>query len=554
MFNYSQILYIDPSDNLDKVLEEFKKSQKKKVILVLPEENKNLKNIENLTILKKNARSLDKELTIFSSDQQYKKLAEDCGIEIEESLMGGAFTQKGEVSFRPKVRDILPKKGIISLKEDKKESREEDKNKEEIKNFGEKKLFSDEEIKEPPAVKKKGKLTSVLASVLIIAVLAGGAAFSLIWLPRADITIIPASEEIEFSGKFTVKAGEKLDLASKIVPGILIEKEKETEKSFSATGNEKKIEKAKGKITIYNEDNHSHRFVSNTRFKSQDGKIFKSQDWINIPAGSKETPGTVEIEVVASDAGEEYNIKPSDFTIPGLEGMNIYDLVYAKSGEAMKGGFVGETEVVGENDIKEAEKEMKKLEEDLISEIKKEIMGEISPSLQFLSDSILIIKEGVTFDKKAGDIGNAFLGKIKVKAKLLNFSEDDVQEIIAGIIAGKVKENIEFEEVVSTQEIEYEILKNDIENKTAEISFEGKEKVAWRIDLGEIKKEVYGLEGAGFKNYIKEKMNGKIKNGHLKLWPFWVSRVPEREDRVFLQIQYEQAKENKEDALPIDEN
>ena len=532
MFNYSQIFYIDPSDDLDKVREEFKKSQKKKVVLVLPEENRNLKNIEKLTILKKDAQNLGKTLTMFSSDPQYRKLAEDCGIEIEKSLIEGAFSRKGEISFRPKVRDILTKKGDASLKKETEKKPEE------------KKFFTEGE--KPSAIRKKGRRLSIFVCALIIAVLAGGVAFSLIWLPKAEITITPASEEIEFSGKFIVKAGEELDCKAKIIPGTLIEKEKETEKSFSATGEEKKVEKSKGKITIYNEDSYSHRFVPNTRFKSKDGKIFKSQEWVNIPAGSKNDPGTVEIEVVASEAGEEYNIGPTNFTIPGLEGLNIYELVYAKSTEAMKGGFVGETEVVAADDIKGAKEEMEKLEGNLISEIKAEILEEVSSGLQFLSDSILVAKEGITFDKKTGDIGKTFSGKVKVTAKLLNFSENDVQEIVADIIAGKVKDNVEFEEVISTQEIQYKVLKNDVENGTAEISFEGKEKVAWRINAGEIKKELSGSEGVNFGDYIKEETKGKVENGHLELWPFWVTKIPEREDRIFIEIKYGQSEESKE--------
>ena len=537
MFNYSQIFYIDPSDDLDKVREELKKSQKKKVVLVLPEENRNLKNIEKLTILKKDAQDIGKTLTIFSSDSQYKKLAEDCGIEIEKSLIEGTFSRKGEISFRPKVRDILPRKEEVSFK------KETEKKPEEKKLFTEeKKLFTEEE--KLPAVHKKGRWLPSLVCALLLVILTGGVVFSLIWLPKANIIIIPASEEIEFSGKFTVKAGGELDCKAKIIPGTLIEKEKETEKSFSATGKEKKVEKAKGKITIYNEDSYSHRFVPNTRFESQDGKVFKSQEWVNIPAGSKEDPGTVEIEVVASEAGEEYNIGPTSFTIPGLEGMNIYELVYAKSTEAMKGGFMGETEVVAAGDMREAKEEMKKLEENLANEIKNEILEEISPGLQFLSGSISVAKEGITFDKNTGDIGKTFLGKVKVTAKLLNFSENDVQEIVADIIAGRVKDNVEFEEVISTQEIQYKVLQSDIEKGIAEISFEGKEKVAWRIDMSEIKKEVSGLEGVNFGDYIKEKMKGKVKNGYLELWPFWVNKVPEREDRIFIEIQYEQPNDN----------
>ena len=84
--------------------------------MVLPEENAILKNIENLTILKKEAQNLGKRLAVFSSDPQYKKLAEDCGIEIESSLrLADAENKeiekeqyKKEVFSKPRVSDILP--------------------------------------------------------------------------------------------------------------------------------------------------------------------------------------------------------------------------------------------------------------------------------------------------------------------------------------------------------------------------------------------------------------------------------------------------------------
>ena len=127
--DYQQILYIDPLEKVNQVKDKMAKTKKEKIILVLPAENKNLKNIENLTSLKIEAQKLGKKLTIFSSDPLYQKLAEDCGIEIEKSLIEESFLKKEEISFRPKIRDILPKKelGEIATKTEKIEKEPEKK-------------------------------------------------------------------------------------------------------------------------------------------------------------------------------------------------------------------------------------------------------------------------------------------------------------------------------------------------------------------------------------------------------------------------------------------
>ena len=94
-------------------------------------------------------------------------------------------------------------------------------------------------------------------------------------------------------------------------------------------------------------------------------------------------------------------------------------------------------------------------------------------------------------------------------------------------------------ELVKTQKIQYELL--DVKNKenNLDISYGGSEKVAWKVDEGRIRKVVMGKTPAEFQKYLKEEMEGKIKDSEVVLWPFWVSRVPTRESRVKVTIKYE---------------
>jgi len=211
----------------------------------------------------------------------------------------------------------------------------------------------------------------------------------------------------------------------------------------------------------------------------------------------------------------------------------------------MKGGFIGETKVVVEEDITEATQEMKRLRENLVDGAREEILEELPSNLRFLEDAVIISKEKITFNKKIGDIGQTFKGRANVTAFILKFEEEDIQRIIASIISNNVKEGIEFEEVVSSLEVDYEILESEIkkcniEDGTCkmEVGFQGKEKVAWKVTAEEVKTGILGKDEQGFENYIKEDMKGKIERAELKLWPFWVNSIPKKENRVFIQVEY----------------
>lgn len=524
----SQIFYIDPEDDLKKIRKEIKEAKAEKIILVLPEENNKLKNIEQLTILKKEAQSLGKQLSIFSTDFQYKRLAEDCGIELERYL------SSEDENLQPKVSDIVSKREVHIPVEERKIIKEETK-----KTTEEKKIeVPIKEEKDTSSAEEKKKKAWLYT--LIFVVLAAVGLFSWMYLPKATITIIPASEEIEFSDNFIVQKGATLNLKEKIIPGELIEKTKTVEKNFLATKTEEKNNKATGTITVYNETSSSYRFILGTRFQSPDGKIFKSQTAINIPAGSKTNPSQVKVKVIADKPGEEYNIAPTTFTLPGLAGTNLYNLISGKSTEAMSGGFVGEAKVVGEDDIDKAKKEIETLEANAAQNLKDEILKKVSPDLKLLLENLIVIDKGeITFDKKAGDIGETFKGQVIITARLLNFNEEDVQKLISQAITSKIKEGVEFEEIPSTQKINYEILNNDIKNEKMEVSFKGTEKVAWKVRADQIKKDLMGMSVDEFENYIKKGRKGKIANGTLELWPFWVNKIPIRENQVSIEIKYQ---------------
>lgn len=108
-----------------------------------------------------------------------------------------------------------------------------------------------------------------------------------------------------------------------------------------AEGTETANVPAQGTITIYNGQDKVQELIKNTRFESPDGKIYRIQTSIKVPAGTASAPGTLQAVVYADAAGDAYNIGPSTFTLPGLASSPLFDLVYAKADAPISGGFTG---------------------------------------------------------------------------------------------------------------------------------------------------------------------------------------------------------------------
>ncbi len=197
--------------------------------------------------------------------------------------------------------------------------------------------YNDNDFKRP---KKKGGFPygMALAALVVIAVAVG----ALYAFAGARVDITPTVNTTAVSGEFTAtpSVGD--------LPFESVSVDKVASQSVPAEGTETANDPAQGTITIYNEQDSIQELIKNTRFESPDGLIFRIRDSVKVPAGSPASPGSLSVTVYADEGGEKYNIAASTFTLPGLSGSDLFDQVYARSTEAMIGGFSGTRPSVGE--------------------------------------------------------------------------------------------------------------------------------------------------------------------------------------------------------------
>lgn len=163
---------------------------------------------------------------------------------------------------------------------------------------------------------------------------------TLLYFSVARVEIIPKTVSASVQNSFTAsKSGGAL-------PFEIITAQKTASQSVKNDGTKTANSFASGTITIYNTQSKQQRIVTNTRFATSAGLIFRIRSAVTIPGGSAAKPGSVTTKVYADQPGSSYNVSPTSFTIPGFAGTPQASEVYARSSGAMTGGASGIVPVV----------------------------------------------------------------------------------------------------------------------------------------------------------------------------------------------------------------
>lgn len=176
-----------------------------------------------------------------------------------------------------------------------------------------------------------------LGIVLLVVAVSFGALF---YFSSATVEVTPNTVSVAVQNSFTASQ----DTGS--LPFQVITAQKIASQSVTGSGTKDVHSFASGTITIYNTQAKAQRLITNTRFATPAGLIFRIHAAVTIPAGSPSKPGSITANVYADQAGSSYNVGPTSFTVPGLAGTPQASMVYARSSQAMTGGASGSMPVV----------------------------------------------------------------------------------------------------------------------------------------------------------------------------------------------------------------
>jgi len=382
---------------------------------------------------------------------------------------------------------------------------------------------------------KKPLFIACAVVVIIVAVVL------FIKLPKADIKIWPKVDSLSFKQTLSAdKAVTAVDAEKAIIPAYYFEQEQSGSQEFLATGSASDAGKATGTIIIYNKADPvtSIALKAGTHFLSDSGKYFVTLEKVTVPAGKKSggkvTPGSVEAKVEAAEGGAGYNIAPAKFSIPKLSGSNFYYTTYAESTKEMTGGFDGKIKKVTADDITSAEDAVvKKITEEAVLAIK----SKISQEYILLDDAVNSETLSATSSLEAGAVAEKFTEGVKVKVSALAFKKADTENFVKNYILSQAPEGKNVLE--SSLDVKYSVKLVDLKTGKMSIDLDFSSGVYQNININSLSLLLTGRNPSQIQETIKNNLGDGVTKTEVKLWPFWVKKVPNNQKAIKVELKFE---------------
>ncbi|MEX0918859.1 MAG: hypothetical protein WDZ85_02730 [Candidatus Paceibacterota bacterium] len=302
-----------------------------------------------------------------------------------------------------------------------------------------------------------------------------------------------------------------------------------------ASGSEEVRRQASGQLTVFNDfDGNPQELVARTRFATPDGKIYRIDRPITVPGqrivDGETVPGQVTATIYADEPGEDYNIGPTDFTIPGFEGSERYDGFSARSEGPMTGGFVGEIKSVNEED------------EAAARETLRERLSTVTPPESVIPEDKILFSEAVFSHLESlpiadGD-GSATEAKVSEKLVITGLLFDRRQ--LASFLATQFIPDYTGEpvEIANLDEISFSLVnKKDIDPldiQTVDFVLDGNAHLVWVVETEEMKDALRGLNKSGLRTAIApfpavERLIPRFR-------PPWIQTIPDDTDKIKIKV------------------
>ncbi len=378
-------------------------------------------------------------------------------------------------------------------------------------------------VSELPTAKKKVK--KFLFFVLIVLFAAG--LYSYFNLSRAEIEIWPIVKYLELEERITINTEYPVvDVSTKSIPGIFIDNKETISQQFPVSGRIIKEVKAKGTIRVYNVYSvQPQTLVVDTRFIASSGELFYSVKRIIIPGAKKEEgkliPSHIDIEVIAAEAGEDYNIGSSDFSIPGFAGTSRYTGFYGKSFESMSGGWKGE---VAQPTLEDLGQACEILTEKLKTENIKKLLNQAGSDFSILNETLFHEIIATSSVAGVGKDNDHIVFQATLQSKCLAIKTEDLVSFMKSFILAqsasgrKIEESsLKFDLSAGGMNIE------DLDQGSASFLLKFSAIIYAGVDKESIKQELKGKTPEEVEAFLKDQPGiGRVK---VKLWPFWVNKI-----------------------------
>ena len=394
----------------------------------------------------------------------------------------------------------------------------------------------EEVLQEEPKIKSKRKrrrlpgwFKVVVLPLLVLAVLLAGVLH--LFFAKAEVTLWPETRQITILEPIVAETGrEQLDKEERIIPARTLTVEKKSTRLFPASNSTIKENRSSGTIRVFNAYTiSSYTLIAQTRFVSEEGRLFRTPVRISIPGFTDEGPGFIDIEVIAAEPGEDYNIGPASFSVPGLSGSPAFTAIYGESTEPMVGGSERVVSVVSEDDI---EKAIESLIEELKLKATQDLLSRIPGHMLATKDSIVIKVLEADSLVKAGAELDQFNVSASLVATAFLFLRADIDVLVDSFLLKELQEGERIAE--DKTKTNFQQITVDKNESTATLELSIAATMYQYVDPTELKIKLRGKSRDGAESILTS--FNEFRQTNISLWPFWISSLPRNVDKLEIQI------------------
>lgn len=282
--------------------------------------------------------------------------------------------------------------------------------------------------------------------------------------------------------------------------------------------------KAKGTITVFNRhSSEPFALVTQTRFESPDGMIYRIQEAIEIPGRKGETPGQKDVEIVADDFGSSYNIDGVDFTVPGLKGSEAFEGIYGRTKGSISGGALASESVIPNDQREKIEEELEKqVESALLARVKTE-----NPDGYIFLKSLYDITYSHNIEKKEGNQVELTV-RGTIQAAILE--EQALVKKIAGNIEPNQNGDIPKVSIGDVEKLFALRTSGSLDPSSEEditMSLSGNPTLVWMIDNNKLIADLSGVAKKRVEVLLQQ--HDAVQEAEVVLRPIWKRSLPENE-------------------------
>ena len=535
-------VFIDRNEPVASVVEKILSETEKDIVLVVPRNAKLGESVGNFHLLKREAGTAKKDLLIESVDEEVLALAAASKLDNVHPLFSGNKARslsdivpvedepRSKTGKRAKIEPPAKPAKKLAKKFSFKGSEEEAEAEERSVPEPEPENEPDEEPEFEKAAATSPRRFSKKWLVLGGALVLLGAAWWLLGtvFARAEVRINFQKIPWQFENDITAaKSAARTNADSRIFPGEVFRDRKNTTQFFPASGKAQTSEKAKGQLTIFNAySSQPQSLVATTRFETPDGKIFRLDAAVVVPAAQikdgKIIPASIKTQVTADKAGAEYDLKAvPKLTIPGFKGTPKFDGFYGVLEAGTTGGFIGEKAVPTESDISAAKA---KTEEILRTILGSNLLAGRPKEFQIPegASSIEIIR--LTVNQNTDASGRfSVLGEAEFRA--IGFREEDLRSLLLAL-AQRESPKTDFRKL----EFGLEDIRPDYAAGELRLKIKAQGELTTAFDERKFREDAAGKAVEEVRSDILKLQ--LLENAKVSLWPLWLSWLPADPDRV----------------------